>query len=99
MADAFASGRLQPTSDLVSQVPWPDAPQTFTPGGFVISETNASASAPVCAPGFSVLLAPLIVLAGRDAIFMLTPIAGALLAGWLWRLLNEQVEPPVTGKR
>jgi len=32
-------------------------------------------------------------------LFWVAPIAGALLAGWLWRLLNEQVEPPVTGKR
>jgi aquaporin Z len=32
-------------------------------------------------------------------LFWVAPIAGALLAGWLWRLLNEKVEPPVTGKR
>jgi aquaporin Z len=32
-------------------------------------------------------------------LFWVAPIAGALLAGWLWRLLNERVEPPVTGKR
>jgi hypothetical protein len=25
MAEAFASGRLQPSSPLVSEVPWPDA--------------------------------------------------------------------------
>jgi aquaporin Z len=32
-------------------------------------------------------------------LFWVAPIAGALLAGWLWRLLTEKVEPPVTGKR
>jgi aquaporin Z len=32
-------------------------------------------------------------------LFWAAPIAGALVAGWMWRLLNEQVEPPVTGKR
>jgi aquaporin Z len=32
-------------------------------------------------------------------LFWVAPIAGALLAGWLWRMLNERVEPPVTGKR
>src|SRR5689334_24389919 len=74
MAEAFASGRLQPASDLVSQVPWPDAPQTFTPGGFVPSETRPSASAPVCAPGFSLLLAPLVTAGGRSAVFMVTPL-------------------------
>lgn len=79
MADAFAAGELQPRSDLVVQVPWPDAPETFTPGGFVASEADPRASAPVCAPGFSVLLAPLIVAGGREAMFILTPIAGAML--------------------
>jgi hypothetical protein len=96
MADAFASGALQPTSDLVSRVPWPDAPQTFTPGGFVVSETNPSASAPVCAPGFSLLLAPLIAIGGRDAIFILTPLAGALLV-WLTFAAGRAMGGPLAG--
>ena len=96
MADAFASGALLPTSELVSQVPWPDAPQTFTPGGFVASETNPSASSPVCAPGFSVLLAPLIALAGHDAMFVFTPIAAALLV-WLTFLAGRAMSGPLAG--
>ncbi|HKY20165.1 MAG TPA: hypothetical protein VJM31_03005 [Vicinamibacterales bacterium] len=79
MAEAFASGKMMPTSALVSHVPWPDAPKTFTPGGFVPSETNPAASAPVCAPGFSVLLAPFVFVGGRDAVFWVTPLAAALL--------------------
>ncbi len=82
MADAFASGRLQPASDLATRAPWPNAAQTFTPGGFVPSESRPGAYAPVCAPGFSLLLAPLIMIGGSDALFALTPIAGALLV-WL----------------
>ena len=96
MADAFASGALQPTSELVSRVPWPDAPKTFTPGGFVASETNPAASAPVCAPGFSLLLAPLILIGGRDAIFILTPIAGALLV-WLTFAAGRAMAGPLAG--
>ena len=96
MADAFASGALQPSSELVARVPWPDAPKTFTPGGFVTSETNPSASAPVCAPGFSVLLAPLIVVGGRDAMFILTPVAGALLV-WLTFVAGRTIDGPVAG--
>src|SRR5438477_12745471 len=64
LAEAFASGRLQPSSPLVSKVPWPDAQKTFTPGGFVPSQGSPSGFAPVCAPGFSVLLAPVVKLAG-----------------------------------
>jgi hypothetical protein len=96
MADAFALGALQPSSDLVSRVPWPDAPNTFTPGGFVASETNPSASAPVCAPGFSLLLAPLIAIGGRDAIFIFTPIAGALLV-WLTFVAGRVMGGPLAG--
>ena len=96
MADAFAAGTLQPTSDLVLQVPWPDAPKTFTPGGFVPSETNPAASAPVCAPGFSLLLAPLVAVGGPDAMFFLTPIAGAFLV-WLTFLAGRAMAGPLAG--
>ena len=93
MADAFAAGQLQPASDLAAQVPWPEAGKTFTPGGFVTSETNPSASAPVCAPGFSLLLAPLIAVGGFDAMFLLTPIAGALLV-WLTFVAGRAIANP-----
>ena len=96
MADAFASGALQPTSDLAARVPWPDAPKTFTPGGFVASETDPAASAPVCAPGFSLLLAPLVAIGGLDAIFILTPIAGALLV-WLTFAAGRAMGGPLAG--
>src|SRR6266480_2175670 len=79
MADAFASGKLQPSSALALQVPWPDAPKTFAPGGFVPSQSDPSASAPVCAPGFSLLLAPVVKLGGPAALFGVTPVAGAML--------------------
>jgi len=96
MADALAHGRLQPTSDLVSQVPWPDAAKTFTPGGFVASETNPSASAPVCAPGFSLLLAPLAAVGGSDAVFTLTPAAAALLV-WVTFVATRRIAGPLAG--
>lgn len=79
MAQAFARGRLQPTAHLALEAPWPMASATFAPGGFIPSTRRADASAPVCAPGFSLLLAPLYALAGPDAIFLLTPLAGSML--------------------
>jgi hypothetical protein len=82
MANAFASGKLQPSSVLALQVPWPDASQTFAPGGFAPSRFNPAAASPVCAPGFSLLLAPVVKLGGSNALFGVTPIAGAMLV-WL----------------
>ena len=96
MADSFASGDLQPTSALAAVVPWPDAPATFTPGGFIPSESNPSASAPVCAPGFSVLLAPFVALGGRDALFWATPLAAVLLI-WMTFVAGRALAGSVAG--
>ena len=79
MAKALASGHLQPASTLVIDAPWPDAATTFAPGGFIPSTLHADAAAPICAPGMSVLMAPLAAAFGQDAIFWLTPIAAAAL--------------------
>ena len=96
MADAFARGALQPSSDLASQVPWPGAAKTFTAGGFVASETRPGALAPVCAPGFSLLLAPLVFVGGPDGVFLLTPLAGALLV-WLTFVAARRIGGPLAG--
>jgi hypothetical protein len=82
MADAFSRGQLQPTSPLAHEAPWPDAPRTWAPGGFIPSPTRRDAASPICSPGFALVLAPVLRIAGRDAIFVVTPLAGALLV-WL----------------
>jgi hypothetical protein len=79
LAKAFAAGDLQPTSGLAPDAPWPNASITFAPGGFVPSTVDANAAAPICAPGFSLVMAPLAALFGPDAIFWLTPLAAAVL--------------------
>ena len=83
MADAFAAAELQPRSPLALDAPWPDAPRTFAPAGFIPSPVRADAASPICAPGFSILLAPLRWI-GVDGIFLLTPIAGALAVWLAW---------------
>ena len=79
MAQAFARGGLQPHTPLASAAPWANASTTFAPGGFIPSPVDAAAASPVCAPGFSLLLAPFYAAGGPDGIFWLTPLAGALL--------------------
>ena len=81
MAAAFARGQLQPATS-IEDAPWPQASRTFAPGGFVPSPTREDAASPICTPGFSLLLAPFYAIGGRDAIFLLTPLAAALLV-WL----------------
>ena len=90
MADAFARGELQPATPLASLAPWPDRSRTFAPGGFIPSPRRPNAASPICSPGFSLLLAPLRFLGGRDAIFLLTPLAGAMLV-WLTFVAGRQI--------
>jgi hypothetical protein len=78
MAKAFAGGQLQPHSAL-ADAPWPNVPLTLAPGGFIPSPLHADAASPICAPGMSVLMAPLAAVFGPDAIFWLTPIAAFVL--------------------
>ncbi len=58
MADAFAAGDVQPFTGLANEAPWPDAARTFAPAGFIPSSVVPGAASPICAPGFSMLLAP-----------------------------------------
>jgi hypothetical protein len=96
MADAFAGGELQPTSLLAIEAPWPDPSRTLAPGGFIPSPRRADAASPICSPGFALLLAPLRAVGGRDAIFLLTPAAGAVLV-WLTFMLGRQISGDIAG--
>jgi hypothetical protein len=79
MADAFAHGAVQPTSALALEAPWPDASRTVAPGGFIPSPVRPDAASPICAPGFSLLMAPFAAVGGVEGIFWVTPIAAAAL--------------------
>lgn len=96
MADAFAHGELQPSFALAREAPWPDASRTFAPAGFIPSPVRAGAASPVCAPGFSLLLAPLRVIGGRDGIFLVTPLFGAL-AVWLAFVIGVRLAGSAAG--
>ena len=76
---AMARGQLQPSSALAVEAPWPNAPLTQAPGGFIPSPVRPDAASPICAPGMAVLMAPFAAIFGRDAIFVLVPLSGGLL--------------------
>ncbi len=89
MAEAFGTGHWQPTSALADDAPWPDASRTLAPGGFIPSPVRVDAASPICAPGFSVLMAPFYAIGGRDAVFAVTPIAAFLLVWCAFVLANQ----------
>lgn len=96
MADAFARRELQPLDTLSRHAPWPDPDRTFAPAGFIPSPVRAGAASPVCAPGFSLLLAAFHLVGGPDAIFLVTPLAGALLVWWAF-VFGRRLDGPATG--
>ncbi|MGH9173887.1 MAG: hypothetical protein ACRD1H_06000, partial [Vicinamibacterales bacterium] len=96
MANAFARGDVQPYTDLALEAPWPDAARTFAPAGFIPSPVRAGAASPVCAPGFSLLLAAFQWVAGAEGMFLATPLAGALLI-WLTFVFGRQIAGPGAG--
>ena len=96
MAEAFASGAAMPTSDLIADAPWPKAQATFAPGGFLPSPADRFGAAPVCAPGFSLLMAPFVRAAGPPAVFWLTPFAALVLIAATFRA-GSLLWSPVSG--
>ena len=80
-AERWASGRLQVVEPLALEAPWPEPPLAFAPAGHVPSPTVHGALVPICPAGLSLAMAPFRWLGGRDAIFLVVPLFGALLIG------------------
>src|SRR5688572_18382809 len=78
-AERWASGRLQVPEPLALEAPWPNAPLTFAPAGHVPSPSVAGAIVPICPAGLSIAMAPFLAIGGRDAVFIVVPLFGALL--------------------
>ncbi|MEO8678679.1 MAG: hypothetical protein ABI665_06520 [Vicinamibacterales bacterium] len=96
MAEAFAHGHLQPTSAMAIAAPWPDAPLTLAPAGFVPSPVRRDGASPICGAGMSVLMAPLMVVGGARALFLITPVAAALLV-WFSFVLAQRLAGGMAG--
>ena len=96
MARVFAEGQAQPLSTLALEAPWPDATRVAAPAGFLPSASRPGAAVPVCAPGYALLLAPLVRLGGPAAVHVVPPLAAACLA-WLAFLLARRLHSAWAG--
>ena len=96
MARVFAEGAWQPVSPLAVDAPWPDATRVAAPAGFLPSAIRTGAAVPVCAPGYSLLIAPLVAALGPDAVHLVPPLAAAVLV-WLVFMLARRLSSPVAG--
>jgi hypothetical protein len=96
MAQVFADGAWQPMSVLASEAPWPDASRVAAPAGFLPSALHPAAAVPVCAPGYSLLVAPLVRAFGPGAVHAVPPVAAAGLV-WCAFLLARRLSASAIG--
>jgi len=93
-AERWASGRLHVTEPLALRAPWPLAAETFAPAGHIVSPTTRGATAPICPAGLSLVMAVFQLVGGRQAIFLVVPVMGALLV-WSTFLVGRRINARV----
>ena len=94
-ADLWLHGDLKVPVPLAATAPWPDAVWSFTPHGFRPA-VSQPAIVPMTAPGLSLAMAGVKAVAGHCAMFLVTPLTGALLA-WMTFLIGRRLESDILG--
>ena len=77
-ARAFVNGDTHVRQPLARLAPWQDATRTFAPVGFLPSTSVPGELVPVCAPGYPLLVAPLVALTPTLQ-FLVAPAAATVL--------------------
>jgi hypothetical protein len=95
-AELFARGELRDIEPLATDPSWPGPPASFVPTGHSPCSETPGAFVPICPAGYPALLAAARVLAGRRAVFWITPIFGAL-AVWLAFVLARRFAGAAAG--
>jgi hypothetical protein len=80
---------------LALTAPWPEAVLTFMPHGFRPAVSGA-ALVPVTAPGLPLLMAAVKGIAGHCAMFLVTPLSGALLV-WMTFAIGRRLDSDALG--
>ena len=89
-AELFARGQVHDFEPFGADPAWPGTPGAFVPAGHSPVPSRAGAMAPICPAGYPVLLAAAKLLAGRTAMFWVTPVMGGL-AVWLTFVLARGI--------
>jgi hypothetical protein len=94
-ARMFLDGRTSLPAPLPPPVPWPAAPATFAPSGFVAKDA-AGNGVPLCPAGLPVFMVGAISVGGAGAWFWVVPAFGAI-AVWSTYRLGRHVAGPAVG--
>ena len=94
-ADLWLQGDLTVLVPLAATAPWPEATWSFTPHGFRPA-VSGPAIVPVTAPGLPLTMAGAKAFFGHCAMFLVTPLSGALLV-WMTFAIGRRVESDILG--
>jgi hypothetical protein len=94
-ADLWLSGDLTVPIPLAATAPWPEALLTFMPHGFRPA-VSGPVLVPVTAPGLPLLMAAAKAIAGHCAMFLVTPLSGALLV-WITFAIGRRLVSDAVG--
>ena len=94
-ADLWLDGDLTVPIPLAATAPWPEALLTFAPHGFRPAVSSPSL-VPVTAPGLPLLMAAAKRIAGHCAMFLVTPLSGALLV-WITFAVGRRLVSDAVG--
>jgi hypothetical protein len=94
-ADLWLQRDLTVQIPLAASAPWPEALLTFMPHGFRPA-VSGPALVPVTAPGLPLLMAAAKTIAGHCAMFLVTPLTGALLV-WSTFLIGRRIDSGALG--
>jgi hypothetical protein len=95
-AELLARGAVHDYEPLSEDPAWPGNPWSFAPAGHIPMGAPAPALVPICPAGYPLLMAGARRLAGRDAMFWITPLMGGL-AVYLAFLLGRRLAGSAAG--
>ena len=95
-AELLARGAVHDYEPLSEDATWPGNPWSFAPAGHIPMGAPAPALVPICPAGYPLLMAGARRLAGRNAMFWITPLMGGI-AVYLAFLLGRRLAGPAAG--
>jgi hypothetical protein len=93
-ADLMARGALRIDQRFALAMPWPHPDLTFSPPGY--RPTSDGFIVPIYSPGLPVVMALFQRIKGREAVFYVIPLLGAL-AVWMTARLGTKIHGPLAG--
>ena len=95
-AELLARGSVHDHEPLSDDPSWPGSAWSFAPAGHIPLGSRSPALVPICPAGYPLIMAGARRLAGRDAMFWITPLMGGITV-YLAFLLGRRIAGPACG--